>query len=162
MIPRYRTIVYATDLSDNAAHAFRHAVGLARCHDGVIHILHVLPEVESAVMNYVSTVMGPDQLADMELGHKDEVRKLIEQRLKQFAEDELKDHPEDLGRVTEIHVRHGQAVGTILTLARELDADLIVMGTHGKGRLHYTFLGSVAEKVLHRAKCPVLAVPLLT
>ncbi len=162
MIPRYSTIVYATDLSDNAAHAFRHAVSLARAHDGVIHILHVLPEVESAVMNYVSTVMGPDQLADMELGHKDEVRKLIEQRLKQFAEDELKDHPEDLGRVTEVHVRHGQAVGTILTLARELDADLIVMGTHGKGRLHYTFLGSVAEKVLHRAKRPVLAVPILT
>jgi nucleotide-binding universal stress UspA family protein len=162
MIPRYRTIVYATDLSDNAAHAFRHAVSLARSHDGVIHVLHVMPEVESAVMNYVSTVIGPDQLADMELGHKDEVRRLIQQRLKQFAEDELKDYPEDLGRVTEIHVRHGRAVGTILTLARELDADLIVMGTHGKGRLHYTFLGSVAEKVLHRAKCPVLAVPLLT
>ncbi|KIH75961.1 Nucleotide-binding universal stress protein, UspA family [Geoalkalibacter ferrihydriticus] len=160
MLPGYRTILYASDLSPNAAHAFRHAAALARSFDARICILHVLPEVESAVLNYVATVMGEDRLADLELGHKDDVRTEIEARIEAFAREELGDHPEDKARIDEIRVRHGNPVARILTEADEINADLIVLGSHGKGRLHYTFLGSVAEKVLHRAKRPVLVVPL--
>lgn len=160
MIPEYRTILYATDLSPNATRAFRHAVSLARRYEGRITLLHVLPEVETAVLNYVATVMGEDRLADMELGHKAEVRAEIAQRLERFASDELADHPEDADRVADIRVRHGNAVNVILSTAEEIDADLIVLGTHGKGRLHYAFLGSVAEKVLHRTHRSVMVVPL--
>jgi len=45
-------------------------------------------------------------------------------------------------------------------LIDELGADLVVMGTHGKGFLEHAFLGSVAEKVLHRIKIPVLTIPI--
>ncbi|WP_305042297.1 universal stress protein [Geoalkalibacter sp.] len=160
MLPAYRLILYATDLSRNAAHAFRHAAALARRFDAQLCVLHVLPDVEPAVLNYVATVMGEERLADMELDHKAEVLDEIRQRVERFAHEELGDHPEERPRIGEIRVRHGNPVARILSEADELDADLIVLGSHGKGRLHYTFLGSVAEKVLHRAKRPVLVVPL--
>ena len=160
MIAEYKKIVYATDLSVNAAQAFRHAVSLARKYRADIYLLHVLPDVESAVVNYVSTVMGKDQLAELELAHKEEVKDMIRKRLHEFAKQELGDHPEDVERLKEIEVHHGNPVANILEMADRIDADLIVLGSHGKGALKYAFLGSVAEKVLNKSHRPMLIVPL--
>lgn len=160
MIPQYKTILYATDLSDNAAHAFRHAISLARPGNARIHLLHVLPEIDGAMLNYIATVMGEDKLADYELAHKDEVKDRIRLRLHQFAKEELIDHPEDLEKIAEIEIHHGNPVVQILEAADRIHADLIVMGSHGKGMIKYAFLGSVAEKVLRKAHRPVLVVPL--
>ncbi len=160
MIPQYKTVLYATDLSDNAAHAFRHAIGIARTFNARIHILHVLPEVDAAVMNYVSTVMGKDKLADFEVVHKEEIKDEIRQRLHQFAKDELADHPEDVDRISGVEVHHGSPIVEILAAADRINADMIVMGTHSKGALKYAFLGSVAEKVLRKSHRPTLVIPL--
>jgi nucleotide-binding universal stress UspA family protein len=160
MIPNYRTILYATDLSPNAAHAFSHAVALARRFQARIHILHVLPEVEPAVLNYISTAMGEDRLAEYELEHKEEVTDNIRQRLHRFAKAELADHPEDVDRIADIEVHHGNAVDQILAAADRIEADIVVIGSHGRGRLKYALLGSVAEKVLRKAHRPVLVAPL--
>jgi nucleotide-binding universal stress UspA family protein len=160
MIPHYATILYATDLSANAAQAFRHAIAAARPCNARIHILHVLPEVDQAVLTQISTVMGEDRLAGFELEHKTEVLEDIRQRLQQFAKVELADHPEDLERIVAIEIHHGSAVGRILEMADRIGADLIVMGSHGKGRLKHALLGSVAEKVLSRSRHPVLVIPL--
>jgi nucleotide-binding universal stress UspA family protein len=160
MIPTYKTILYATDLTPNAAHAFRHAVGIARCHQARIFILHVLPEMEPAVLNYVSTVMGEDRLADLELAHKAEVKDEISKRLHEFAKAELADRPDDVDRIAGIEIHHGNPATEILRAADRLNADIIVLGSHGKGALKYAFLGSVAEKVLRKSQRPVLVVPL--
>lgn len=157
MIPEYRNILYATDLSPNSAQAFRHAVSLARRYDGAIHILHVLPPTGQAVVNYVATVMGEERLADLEMEHEDEVVRSILERLDEFTRAELPDHPEDRQRVQSIEVTHGEPAERILEAADRLEADLIVVGSHGKGRLRHVLLGSVAEKVLHRSTRPVLA-----
>ena len=160
MIPLYRTILYATDLSANAAHAFSHAVALSRLHGATIHILHVLPEMETAVLNYVATVMGEEKLTHLEMSHKEEIRAQIRERISAFARQELNDHPEDLARIGEIDVRFGHPVARILEEADRFAADLIVIGSHGKGPLKYAFLGSVAEKLLRKTHRPVLVVPL--
>jgi universal stress protein A len=55
-------------------------------------------------------------------------------------------------------VRVGLPVDEILTFADEQKADLIILGTHGRGALTHFFLGSVAERVVRRARCPVLTV----
>jgi nucleotide-binding universal stress UspA family protein len=161
MIPQYKSILFASDLSPNAAHAFRHAVALARAHQGQITLLHVLPEVDAAVLNYVATVMGEERLAAFELEHKEEVRAALRQRLRDFIQEELADHPEDLPRIAGIEIHHGHPVHCILEFAERLDVDLIVLGSHGKGSLKYAFLGSVAEKVLRKATRPVLVAPYL-
>ncbi len=160
MIPQYKKILYATDLSPNSAHALRHAISLARAYRSNITLLHVLPEVEPAMLNYISTVMGEDRLADFELEHKAEVKDKIRQRMHQFAKEELVDHPEDVERIADIEIHHGNPVACILEVADRIEADLIVLGSHGKGKLKYAFLGSVAEKILRKSYRPALVVPL--
>jgi nucleotide-binding universal stress UspA family protein len=160
MIADYKNILYATDLSVNSAHAFKHAISIARRYNAKVVLLHVLPEVDSATMNYVATVMGEEQLAAFELDHKKEIKDEIRHRLHQFAKEELGDHPEDAERISEIEVHYGNPVAYILQHADSLDVDLIVLGSHGKGALKYAFLGSVAEKVLRKSHRPMLIVPL--
>lgn len=59
----------------------------------------------------------------------------------------------------QIEVREGSAFDEIVTMAREANADLIIMGTHGYTGMRHAFLGSTAERVVQRASCPVLVVP---
>jgi nucleotide-binding universal stress UspA family protein len=61
--------------------------------------------------------------------------------------------------VTELHVEDGPVATRILQKAATLPADVIVMGTHGAGGFEHLVLGSVAEKVLRKATCPVFTVP---
>ena len=160
MIPTYRTILYATDLTENAAHAFRHAVSLAKAYDAQIHILHMMQEMDASVVSYVASVIGEEKFAGIELDHEKDLREQIRAKLDRFATKELADYPEELARVASVIVRHGNPVAGVLTEADRLSAELIVMGTHGKGALRYAFLGSVAEKVLRKTLRPVLVVPL--
>lgn len=160
MIPQYRKIVFATDLSAGAAVVLRHAICVARAHQAEIEILHVLPEFDQSVVNYVSVVMGSDRLADHELAHKDAVAASLSEKMRAFAREELADHPEDLARIERIEVLHGPPASTILSEVRKSGADLLLIGTHGKGRLEYAFLGSVAQKIMRRAEIPVQLVPL--
>ncbi len=160
MIPEYKTILYATDLTPNAAFALRHAIGIARKYDAQVKVLHVLAEVDASVVNYVATVMGEDRLADFELQHHKEVADEIKKRIESFASAELNSDSKDLDRIVGITARHGNPIAEILEEADECDADLIVVGSHGKGALSYAFLGSVAEKLLRKSHRPVLVVPL--
>jgi nucleotide-binding universal stress UspA family protein len=68
--------------------------------------------------------------------------------------------PENSGRGLEvIHLtRHGRPHEEIVGVAREMDVDLIVMGTHGRSGLSHILLGSTAERVVRNAPCPVLTV----
>ena len=160
MIPEYKTILYATDLTPNAAFALRHAIGIARKYDAQVKVLHVLAEVDASVVNYVATVMGEDRLADFELQHHKEVADEIKKRIESFASAELNSDSKDLDRIVGIAARHGNPIAEILEEADECGADLIVVGSHGKGALSYAFLGSVAEKLLRKSHRPVLVVPL--
>ena len=159
MLPSYKTILCATDLSANAAQALLHAVALGRTHRSAVHILHVLPEMDHAVVNYVSTVMGQQRLVGLELAHKEEVAAQIRQQIEDFARNELADRPEDFARLRDIEVCHGHPVVEILKAADRHQVDLLILGSHGKGSIKYSFLGSVAEKVLRKSHRPVLVVP---
>ena len=160
MIPEYKTILYATDMTPNAAFALRHAVSIARRYDAQVKVLHVLAEVDSSVVNYVATVMGEERLADFEIQHHKEVAEEIKKRIKSFAAEELNNQEDDLKRIISVEARHGNPIGEILEEADDCSADLIVIGSHGKGALSYAFLGSVAEKLLRKSHRPVLVVPL--
>jgi len=62
-------------------------------------------------------------------------------------------------RVTEIEVKEGYPAEVILRTAEDENCDVIIMGSHGKGILTHTFLGSVAERVLRRSRKPVFIIP---
>lgn len=66
---------------------------------------------------------------------------------------------ENLGRLNpKLEVRVGSPAGEIVAAANDLKADLVCIGTHGRGGLAHFFLGSVAEKVVRQAPCPVLTI----
>lgn len=163
MLPVYKTILLAVDLSENSAYALRHAVSLAKKSGGKVHLIHALPEVEPAVLNYVSTIMGKERLAEYELQHKEEIRDEMLKEVHEFAKKELLDSPESLDVISSFDVHHGNPVFVTLDVADEIDADLIVIGNHGKGhKIRHAFIGSMAKLLLRKATRPVLVAPLPT
>lgn len=160
MLPLYNKILVATDLTPNAEFAFKHAVMLARHNDAKIYLLYVLPQVDSSMRGYVSSILGESQLEELEKDNMGKARTAMKQELDSFAKKELANFPEDLAHFAGTEVSIGHPVIKILETADRLDVDLIVMGTHGKGPLEYAFLGSVAEKVLKKSTRPVFVVPL--
>jgi nucleotide-binding universal stress UspA family protein len=89
-----------------------------------------------------------------------EARAKIHNRLEKIYETALKDHPECGDIVKSIEICDGYPVDKILDLTEKLCCDMIVMGTHSKGMIRHTFLGSTAKKVLRRSRKPVWIIPL--
>ncbi len=160
MIPSIKNILYATDLSKNSAYAFRYAVNSAQKHNAKVHILHVMETMPSSTEGLISQYIGEDKLKKMRKETGERMVEKIRERLRQFAERELKRDPKTLKRVVSVEVVHGDPAAEILHKAEELDADVVIMGTHGKGVIGHAFLGSVSEKVLHRIRKPVFIIPL--
>ncbi|PLX43560.1 MAG: universal stress protein [Deltaproteobacteria bacterium] len=156
MIPEYKKVLYATDLSENAAKAFSHAVSIAKHYDGEIHIIHVIPPLDYSMVNYLSTMMGGEKLAELGLELKDDTAEEIKRRVHDFLRGELLESPDEERRIASIIVETGHAPANIIDTAEKIGADLIVLASHGKGPLGQVFLGSVSEKILRKAKCPVL------
>jgi universal stress protein A len=137
MLP-VRTILHPTDFSDRSGNALALAQALARDYGArlvILHVAHTVPVFAGEGMVPVSP---------------EEIRAEAEEQLRalRVADDQR----------VERRLEMGDAVTEILRVARELPADLIVMGTHGRTGLGRLLMGSVAEQVVRRASCPVLTV----
>lgn len=160
MIPKIKKILYATDLSPNSAYAFRYAINSAKQHDARIIFLHVLERPSSLALAMYATNLGETDAKELFEDKKPYITDLIKNRLKLFCDKELKDDPECAARVESIEVCDGYPAEEILGKFDELDCDAIIMGSHGKGIIKNTFLGSTTLKVLRRARKPVFIIPL--
>ncbi len=141
----FRKILAPTDFSKNAGEALEIAVDLAKRYEATLHLLHV-DQLPAFAFPEGAVVAGPDtMLAITEAGAQGLAA--------------AKADAERLGatRVTVQSVM-GTPFADIVRVAREEKADLIVMGTHGRTGLAHALLGSVAEKVVRKAPCPVLTV----
>jgi nucleotide-binding universal stress UspA family protein len=160
MMPKIDRILYATDLSPNAEYAFRYAVNAALKHDARIIILHVIESIPSAMHLEMGMVMGDEQAKEIFEKRVRIALDRVKNRLKVFCEKELAGDPKGASRVQRIEICEGYPAEEILKKASELDCDAIFMGTHSKGFLENTFIGSVAKRVLRRTRKPVLIIPL--
>jgi len=136
-----RNILVATDFSELGQRAVKVAFELAEKLDGKVHLVHVfsiqgVPESASLVS---------DALRDAEL--------LAIGKLRTIA-----DEYRATGRLGESKIHSGDAAPMIVLTVDELDADLLVMGTHGRRGLPRILLGSTAESVLRQARCTVVIV----
>lgn len=160
MEPEIKRILYATDLSPNSAYAMRFASKLARQNEAQIIILHVIEKISATAYVLLSSYMDKDQIANRT---EEEVRYQTEQirkRLDLLCEKECDYDPGLVKRVARIEIRQGFPADEILREADTCNANLIVLGTHGKGVLENTFVGSVAQRVMRRSRRPVFIVPL--
>jgi nucleotide-binding universal stress UspA family protein len=140
---KIRRIVCPTDFSPTAAHAASYAASMAQAFGAELVLLHVLPE-----FNY--PIRG--------LGMAGAFPHLLEQ-LRERARENLQQAQSGLGGVASTtELREGTPHDVILAVAKERQADLIVMGTEGHTGLTHALLGSTAERVVRLAACPVLTV----
>ena len=156
MIPQIKKILYATDLSKNSADAFYYAIDVSQRRDAKITILHVVEPLPPLARFYGSLdeekeVYRRETTADLEV---------IKKRLEEICQRVEKKGTSCLALVSDILVRVGHPVEEILKAAEEEKCDLLVLGSHGKGFLKQTFLGSVSHKVLDRSRMPVFIIPL--
>jgi nucleotide-binding universal stress UspA family protein len=141
-----RKILAPTDFSTHAAQAVRYACGLAERLGAELHLLHVLAEVLPS---------GPDPLL-MPVLPPEYYRETEEQSRVALAElfDPAWGHP----RAIESAVRWDSPVEGVVEYARDRAIDLIVIATHGRTGLSHVLLGSVAERIVREAPCPVLII----
>ena len=155
MIPEIKKILYATDHSKNSAYAFNYAINIARRCDARIIILHVIEFLPRGIYP-----IGGESAYGHFAVEKIDVQQ-IKDHLQNFCEEtQIKVGSPCVELVSSIIVHVGYPVEEILNVTDEEGCDLIVLGTHGKGFLKRTFLGSVSNEVLHRAQKPVLLIPL--
>jgi len=160
MIPQIKKTLYATDLSKNSVYAFRYAMNLAEKYDAEIVILHVIEPIPPMVKHYVKGFVDEINWDEKVKYQQEMAIERIKKRLEEFCKRETQDAPQCLTLVSTILVRPGHPVEEILRTADEEQCDMIILGTHGKGFLKQTFLGSVARSVLDRARKPVFIIPI--
>ncbi|MEW6673404.1 MAG: universal stress protein [Thermodesulfobacteriota bacterium] len=164
-----KKILYATDLSESARHAFAYAVSLANAYGASITILHVLfnvPNVDSIAAFYI----GQDEWNKIKQRTLDDARQAligkkrenvaIKEILSRFSETVSAEAEAAAALTDEILIKKGNPEDQILQQAEERHCDLIVMGSHGHGAIAEAVIGSTARKVLRRSKIPVLVVRL--
>ena len=141
-----RSILAPTDFSAHSERALRYACGLAERLGSELHLVHILSDVLPT---------GPDPL-------------LMPVMPPEYYEENEERARETLGRLLDpawgsprsvvTAVRWGSPVETIVAYAEDLRVDLLVIATHGRTGLSHVLLGSVAERIVREAPCPVLTV----
>lgn len=154
-----KRILVAKDLSKQSANVIRYALELGSKFDARIHVLHVIPTMETPVLNMVSLAMGPDRLAQFNAETEKEMTEKTRRQLDALIAEETRQGDFRLSHPPAVEVHHGDPAAMILTVADSIDADMIILGSHSKGVLYYAFLGSVAQKVLHKTHRTVVVLP---
>ena len=165
-----KRILYATDLSENARYAMAYAVSLANTYCAQITILHVIDETPDFVDQHVVGYIGADQWEDIKKRNMDEAREvligkkrdnaMIHEVLDRFCQNLRPGTNDHEAAMDETVIKSGNPVTQILKTAEEKHCDIIVMGTHGRGALVDTMMGSTTSRVLRRSQIPVLSVRL--
>ena len=139
-----KNILVPTDFSETAEIAVRYAKALAEAFGAKVHVLHVATDPARFLPAEAFATL-PDLRVQLEA----DTRKRLDGILADAGTQKL-----DVHRA----IRLGEPFVEIIGYARGNAIDLIVMGTHGRGPIKHLLLGSVAEKVVRKAPCPVLTV----
>ncbi len=137
-----RRILCPVDFSDISERALRYTVNFAKKHNAAIKLFHVI-EYLPGMDHYLILALPPQEIMQ-------KLREKAEERLAELVREFRDNTP------LEYEVREGKAFVEIVAMAREMDADLIVISSHGKTGLAHILIGSVAEKVSRKAPCSVL------
>jgi nucleotide-binding universal stress UspA family protein len=141
-----KRILVPTDFSDHSHNALRYGAAFAEKFAAELYLLHVFQDL--AVSQPEAVTVGAPIVAPLEQ-FMAAAQTALERLIRDNNLGRLAVHPE---------VRAGAPFDQIVQFAVDKDIDLIVMGTHGRGWLAHVLLGSVTEKVVRKAPCPVLTV----
>jgi nucleotide-binding universal stress UspA family protein len=145
----YKRILVAIDGSETSEHAFDTALQLARDNDAQLQPLYV---VDNPLMAYDASGYDPTNLRD---AFVEEGKRLLADALARMKHENVAGVP----RIVDVAPVGEDISERIRISANEFNADLLVLGTHGRRGFKRLFLGSVAERVVRSASLPVLLVP---
>jgi universal stress protein A len=140
-----KRIVVGTDFSQGSDAALAQAFSLAVALDAVVDLVHV---VEPGIL------VAPASLGAMPLADAPALFDEIDRALSSRA-----DEGQAAGLVCQTNSLQGFPPSELVRHAKKTGADLIIVGTHGRTGIAHAVLGSVAERVVQRASCPVLVIP---
>jgi nucleotide-binding universal stress UspA family protein len=152
-MPNIAKILAPTDFSEDSNHALTYAEELASKFGAELILLHVAQAL-APVSFGLEPGITPDPLALETIGRIAEEQRLAAQR----ELDRMVNRLRESGLKARGMLRVGAAFMEIIGTAQSESADLIAMGTHGRTGLAHILLGSVADRVVHKAPCPVLTV----
>lgn len=146
--PKYKKVLFCTDFSENADYAFDYAYGIAKRDEGLLYILHVIPENphQAYADNYIS---------------KEDLKR-IQKSIEEYLDDNYSERyvkKIENGVKFEIVTKSGREDDEIIKFSKQEKIDIIVMGTHGRTGIEHVFFGSVAEKVLRHSPFPIFIIP---
>jgi nucleotide-binding universal stress UspA family protein len=141
-----KNILVATDFSEAADAALAYGRALARTFGATLHVLHVADDMYMRLGGDAYAAVLPDLQQDVERQAKDRLVKLL-----------VDDDPIPLPTESVV-ITSGATAPAIVNYAAQAGIDLIVVGTHGRGAVAHLLMGSVAERVVRTARCPVLTV----
>jgi len=142
-MPReFKTILCPLDFSDASYHALEYALRFARASDGTLVLPHILHDPMSEEFRPAGHVLPFN-----------EVQKRAEAKLEEIRQQRLCGYPKCV-LIAEV----GDPFAEILRIAKDYKVDLIVVATHGRTGLQHLLIGSVAEKIVRHAPCPVFVV----
>jgi len=147
MTPTIRKVLVAEDFSDSSRHALEHAEMIASKFGASIELVHVIQETAAL------TSLGGPMVTPGILGHEETMEVRARAQMEHQA-DELRGR----GLIVKPRVLTGDPLECIIEVAKNIGADLLVVGTHGRTGVAHLLLGSVAESILRHSPCPVLCV----
>jgi nucleotide-binding universal stress UspA family protein len=160
MVPEFKRILYATDLSENARYAFGYAASLADRYNAQVTVLHVLEDISTTFNMHISGYLGEAQWAQLQVEKEGTLLDTITERLNAFCSEAQDKMKECKFIVEKILVVKGVPAEEILNQAEANDVDIIVMGTHGYGVFKDALMGGTARRVVRRSTAPVMVVRL--
>lgn len=140
----FRRILVPVDFSQHSRTTLEKAVELVSALGAELHVMHAAEVLTYRGVRYTE-ILTPDAMK----GEREAVAAKLEEWHREIVGD---------GVPSESHLVEGDPRDAIPRLAREIEADLIMMGSHGHGRLHRALIGSVAEHTLREADCAVLVI----
>ncbi|MGR3293262.1 MAG: universal stress protein [Candidatus Scalindua sp.] len=145
---KLKKILCPSDFSENAQYALQYAIHLmSKDDEATLYMIHV---VDNRVFDYNGPIYEQEPYIT-KIALDQSTREQLEKKL-------LDEVPEEIQNRVETIILFGIPFLEIIKSARDKDVDLIVIGTHGRTGIAHMLIGSVAEKVVRKAPCPVLSV----
>jgi nucleotide-binding universal stress UspA family protein len=146
--PQYKKVLFCTDFSENSDYAFEFAYGIANRDEGLLYILHVIPENPNQI--YVRDMLDIVEIRKIKKGLREDFDSRYKERYVKSMNNGIR---------YESVTKSGRENEEIINFAKTEKVDIIIMGTHGRTGIEHVFFGSVAEKVLRRSPFPVFIIP---
>lgn len=164
IVPSFKKILYATDLSDTARHAVRYACSIGNGYGATVTVLHVIPDVlelfSSEAGIDVASHMSKKAWADFHTNGIEKAKEAIHERIRETARKVTTEIPFCPLTEDNVVVKVGEPAKQIVATSKEGNFDLIIMGTHGHGKMEERIIGSTASDVIRISNVPVMVVRL--